>query len=502
MAIALASLGTLQAVLQRRIPAGAKPLAALHCDSRRVAAGEGFFALVGERFDGHDFIAQVLTRRPGALAVSDPATYATLAARNDLAGTALLLVRPGRESLAELAAAVYGHPSRALHLLGVTGTNGKSTVTYLVQQLCAALGRECGVIGSLGMGIGAERAPGERTTPEAPEIEAFLAQCVSRGVGTAAMEVSSIALAQRRTHGLHFHAGAFTNLTQDHLDFHGSMAQYGRDKARLFLEYPLDCAVLNLDDPVGIELFTALAAEHPRMRRLGFSCQGRPGAALAVERLQTSAGGSRGVLVVEGARCDFALPLAGHFNVSNMLAAVGLLMATGAEPVALAAALPGCTGAPGRFERVPVPGGFTAVVDYAHTPDALDNVLRAAREVATGRVLVLFGCGGERDVIKRPLMGAVAAELADVVLVTSDNPRGESPRAIIDAVLAGVPPARAGRVEAMEDRAAAIAHLLGRARPGDVVLLAGKGHEPYQEIGGKRLPFDDREQVRRWAAQQ
>ena len=501
MSIPLASLGSLKVVLQHRIPAGARPLHALHCDSRRVAAGDGFFALRGARFDGHDFIPQVLVQRPGALLVSDPAAYAALAARDELAGMALFLVRPGRESLAELAAAVYGHPSRALHLLGVTGTNGKSTVTYLVQQLSAALGQTCGVIGSLGMGVSGERTAGERTTPEATEIQAFLAACVERGVGTVAMEVSSIALAQGRTHGLHFRAAAFTNLTQDHLDFHGSMAQYGRDKARLFLEYPLNCAVLNLDDAVGAELFTALASEHPGMRRLGFSCQGRADATLAVERVQTHAAGSRGVLCVEGTRCEFALPLAGHFNVSNMLAAVGLLMATGAAPTALAAALPGCSGAPGRFERVPVPGGFTVVVDYAHTPDALDNVLRAAREVAEGRVLVLFGCGGERDAIKRPLMGAVAAQLADLVLVTSDNPRGEPPRAIIEAVLAGVPKARAGHVEALDDRAAAIAHLLGQARPGDVVLLAGKGHEPYQEIDGKRLPFDDREQVRRWAAE-
>jgi UDP-N-acetylmuramoyl-L-alanyl-D-glutamate--2,6-diaminopimelate ligase len=471
-------------------------VAELTADSRQVVPGGAFFALRGDRADGHAFVAQALAQGAGALFVSDPAVYAHLAGN---AAASCYLTAPGRPVLATLAAAIYGDPSRRLSLLGVTGTNGKTTVTHLVAQMCAAMGDGCALIGSMGMALGAERFASARTTPEAPEVARLLRHAVEQGAAWGSIEVSSIGIAQERTAGLHFRAAALTNITQDHLDFHGDMAAYRAQKFRLFREYDLGAAVVNLDVPDGQFLWDTLVRERPALPRVSFALERD-----ADVRLLDAApadGGVAGCVSLFGSAQPYRFAMPGRYNLSNLLAAMGLLLAAEQPPEAVAAAVEACQGPPGRLERIPLTGGVTALVDYAHSPDALRHVLAAARELARGRLLVAFGCGGERDRGKRPLMGAVAAEAADAVLITSDNPRGEDPARIIADVLAGVPAGARGRVRTLVDRREAIAVLLGEAEAGDVVLLAGKGHETTQTIGGDVLPFDDREEVRRWATQ-
>jgi UDP-N-acetylmuramoyl-L-alanyl-D-glutamate--2,6-diaminopimelate ligase len=483
-------------VLRSRVEAPEAELAALHHDSRRAGPETAFFAMAGAASDGHAFLDAALAAGAPALFLSDTARFDRLAAGPMPRCGGVFLVRPGRESLADAARLVYGHPSRELRLLGVTGTNGKATVTFLASQMLAALGTPCAILGSLGMRLDGQAVQDTgRTTPEAPDLQGFLRECVRRGVGAAAMEVSSIGIHQGRTHGLSFAAAAFTNLTQDHLDYHGDMAAYGAEKARLFLDYGPPCAVLNRDDAFGRALEQRLARERSGVRVLTYSLAGE--GALTAARLERTPAATRGVLRAEGGEHAFALPLPGDFNLANWLAAVGLLLALGRRPAEAAASAARCRGAPGRFERVPVPRPFTVVVDYAHTPDALETVLRTARGLAQGRVGVLFGCGGGRDRAKRPLMGAIAARLADLAVLTSDNPRGEDPEAILTEVergMSGGPPHWR-----IADRGAAIRALLEWARPGDFLLIAGKGSETTQEIAGRKLPWDDRDAVRQWA---
>jgi len=470
-------------------------LTAVQADSRRVDGRTGFYALQGLRTDGHAFLAQAAAAGAPALFVGDPVRFEALRAAPPPGVAGVFLVPPGRAALARVAALVHGAPSRRLALLGVTGTNGKTTVSHLVAHVWEALGQPCGLIGSLGMHCGEAHRSSDRTTPEAPDIEAFLGHCLELGATAAAMEVSSIGIALERTAALHFCAAAFTNLTPEHLDFHGSLDDYAAAKFRLFLEQAPPHAVVNLDDPRGPALLARLAAERPAVVRTGFSTAAGAAATLTAEAVRAGPDGMRGVLRHGSARAPFATPLVGRFNLSNLLAATGLLRAAGAELADVAAALPRAGGAPGRFERVPTGRDFLAVVDYAHTPDALENVLRCARELTRGRVLVVFGCGGERDRVKRPLMGAIAEWLADEVVLTSDNPRGEPPEAILAEIAAGM----RGAAQTIPERRAAIRHALERARPGDCVLVAGKGHETYQEVAGQRLPFDDRQVVRDWA---
>jgi UDP-N-acetylmuramoyl-L-alanyl-D-glutamate--2,6-diaminopimelate ligase len=359
-----------------------------------------------------------------------------------------------------------------------------------------AQGQPCGIVGSLGMRLGAAVDDPGRTTPEAPDVQGFLRRCVSQGVAVAAMEVSSIGLHQGRTRGLQFAAAALTNLTQDHLDYHGTMAAYAAEKARLFLEYAPTWAVLNVDDAFGRQLDERVRRERPDTAVLTYAVEGK--AALAIRGVEQSADGSRGVLHVERGAYPFTLPLPGAFNLENWLAAAGLLLAIGHSAEAIAGAAVHCRGAPGRFQRLALPHPFAVVVDYAHTPDALETVLTTARRLTRGRVAVLFGCGGERDRAKRPLMGAIAQRLAEVVVLTSDNPRGEDPEAILREIEAGM--TGSGTHQRIVERRAAIHALLDQARPGDFLLLAGKGSETYQEIAGEMRPFDDREVVRAWAA--
>ncbi len=432
-------------------------------DSRRAGPGSLFCCLPGARTDGHDH---------AAAAVGAGATSLLCERLLDVAVTQVQ-VAPGtvRPAMAKVAAAFYGHPSRDLTTVGVTGTNGKTTVTHMVRSILERAGRPTGVIGTL---------DGSRTTPEAPVLQSRLASLRDRGGEAVAIEVSSHALTAHRVDGIVFDVAAFTNLSRDHLDHHGSMEAYFEAKSVLFEPSRARTAVVFVDDPYG--------------RRL---VERRPGDVVAVARhdarhLELSVGWSR----FEWRGRPVTLPLSGAFNVDNALVAAAVAVAVGVGPDQVAEGLASLPPVPGRMEVAAPSAPFTVLVDYAHTPAGLATALESARALAgTGRVLCLFGCGGDRDPGKRPEMGAAASRGADVVVVTSDNPRSEDPDAIIDAIRAGADGPAAMVVE--PDRAAAIRTVLGLARPGDLVLLAGKGHETTQALADRDVPFDDRVEVRR-----
>jgi UDP-N-acetylmuramoyl-L-alanyl-D-glutamate--2,6-diaminopimelate ligase len=494
----LREIARLPAIAASRIASPELDLRALSADSRRVDHATAFFARKGGRVDGHAFLQEALGAGAPALFLTDPERYADWAAApaerlEGLAG--LFLARDVPHALAELAAAIYGEPARRMRLLAVTGTNGKTTVTYLAAQMLRAMGEPCAIVGSVGMLLDGEPERLGLTTPEAPELQAFLARCLGEGVSAAAMEASSIGIDRGRTHALAFRAAAFTNLSQDHLDVHGDMESYREAKFRLFTGHEVARAIVNLDDPAGRELAARLEERDSRPALLSFALD-RP-ADLGAQHPRWDAAGVETALRVRGRLYPVRAPLLGRYNLSNLLAAAGLLIASGSTPEAVARAAADTRGAPGRLERVPVPHPFTVLVDYAHTPDALENVLGAVRPLTPGTLWVVFGCGGERDRGKRPRMGAVAERLADRVVLTSDNPRGEPAAAILDAIVRGLrDPRAAARIESREE---AIRWTLDRAQPGDLVLIAGKGHETDQEIAGRRLPFSDQAVVRAWS---
>jgi UDP-N-acetylmuramoyl-L-alanyl-D-glutamate--2,6-diaminopimelate ligase len=439
---------------------GNPDVAAVTHDSRAVRPGPLFCCLPGARADGHDFAAAAVAA--GAVALL---TERLLDVRGDVAQ---VVVASARAAMPVAAAALFGHPSRALDVIGVTGTNGKTTTTFLVQAALEADGRPTRVLGTLG---------GARTTPEAPELQGFLAAARDEGASAVAMEVSSHALVQHRADAVDFAAAAFTNLSQDHLDYHGDMASYFEAKARLFEPGRARVAVVNGDDEWGRRLLERIEGDVPvRVYSLDDA-----------DGLEVGADGSTFRWRGEEVR----LQLGGRFNVSNALCAATVADALSVPASTVAAGLSSLPSVPGRFERVDAGQPFTVIVDYAHTPDGLAALLAAARETAFGgRVIAVFGAGGDRDRGKRPVMGAVVAAAADVAVLTSDNPRSEDPLAIIDEVRAGAPGAANLVVE--PDRAAAIALAVREARAGDVVVIAGKGHETGQTVGDTTVPFDDR----------
>lgn len=453
-------------------------------DSRRVSTGGCFVAVRGLRVDGHRFIPQAVQRGARAIVAEPPDPIPDQ-------DVGRILVPDSRWALPRLADAYFGHPSRALVVVGVTGTNGKTTTSYLVEALLRARGLETGVIGTIWYVVRGRVREASQTTPEALELQGLLAEMVAAGVGGVAIEVSSHALEQRRADGIAFDVAIFTNLTQDHLDFHGTMERYARAKSRLFFELlregrkPGATAVLNGDDPVG----AAWAGELPgRVLTFGLG----EGHAVRGRRYESSLDGIalEAETPIGPVRC--ASPLIGEHNVMNLLGAVAAGVALGLAPRAIATALNGVATVPGRFERVEAGQDFLVVVDYAHTPDALRRVLETARRLTPGRLGVVFGAGGDRDRGKRPIMGRLAAELAHRVWLTSDNPRSEDPGAIIEEIAAGVvPPPREGYTK-HPDRREAIREALSWGRAGDTVVIAGKGHETYQIIAGQTLPFDDR----------
>jgi UDP-N-acetylmuramoyl-L-alanyl-D-glutamate--2,6-diaminopimelate ligase len=470
-----------QATVVGTLPAGVSGIAA---DSRKVEPGDCFVAVPGFRQDARRFVPEAIQRGAAVVVVEGEPVPGL--------GVPQLVVPSARLALGRVAAAYYRHPSRAVTLVGITGTNGKTTTSYLVEALLQARGLESGVIGTIHYRFGDEMVPAGQTTPEALELEAILARMHAAGVRGVAMEVSSHALALHRVDELTFDVAVFTNLTQDHLDFHRTLDEYRRAKRRLFelldgSPKPARTAVVNGDDPSGAEMVRGLGVP---VLTFGFG----PEASVRGLEYESALGGIRLAAMTPRGRLELRSPLIGDHNVMNLLAAAGVGLALGLDPAAVARALGGVTAVPGRFEQVRAGQSFLVVVDYAHTPDALERVLATARKLTPGRLAVVFGCGGDRDRTKRPIMGDIAARLADRVWVTSDNPRSEAPEAIIDEILVGV--RRAGapdeRWVRQADRRQAIAEAVGWARPGDAVVIAGKGHETYQIIGSEVLSFDDR----------
>jgi UDP-N-acetylmuramoyl-L-alanyl-D-glutamate--2,6-diaminopimelate ligase len=468
-------------------------VSAIAYDSRAVVPGSVFVALRGAHADGTAF-ARDAVARGAAIVVSDTPAPAGVA-------VPWLQVSDARLALAALAAAFYGDPSRDLVLVGITGTNGKTTTTYLLASIFEAAGVMCGRIGTIGYRIGDHEADGARTTPEAPDLQRLLREMVIRGAGACVIEVSSHALALRRADHLRFGAAVFTNLTRDHLDFHRDMEDYFEVKRRLFELLPNGgIGVSNLDDRRGPAF--AAAAPRPVSYAIDAPADVRPtGLSLSLDGLTFDVRTPRGTLHIRS-------PLVGRPNVYNILAAVATATALELPFNAIEQGVATLTSVPGRFQLVSdATDDVRVVVDYAHTDDALKNLLETARPLASGRVVTVFGCGGDRDRTKRPLMGAVAARLSDLVIVTSDNPRSEDPARIIDEIKRGIvmPADRAPRGQplpgstpclAIVDRKAAIEKAVQDARPGDLVLVAGKGHEKTQAIGDRVLPFDDVEVAR------
>jgi UDP-N-acetylmuramoyl-L-alanyl-D-glutamate--2,6-diaminopimelate ligase len=448
--------------------AGRAEVRDLAYDANAVSPGALFFCVPGARADGHQFAGDAVSRGAVALVVE-----------REVGQPVPQLVVPNvRAAMAVAADEFFGRPSERLQVAGVTGTSGKTTTAFLLYAILDAAGRRPGLLGTIERRIGDERRPASLNTPEAIDLQRTLREMLAAGHASCAMEATSHASEQHRLDRVRFAALVFTNLTQDHLDFHGTMERYFEAKRRLFDGAP---AAVNIGDDWG----RRLACELGDPVTFGFAAD----ADVRPEELELTSEGSR----FRAAGIELRSRLRGRFNVENILGAVAAARLLEVDDEAIAAGVAALEGVPGRFEPVDEGQPFTVLVDYSHKPDALANVLHAARGLSEGRVICVFGCGGDRDRGKRPLMGRIATELADLAIVTSDNPRSEDPLAIIDDVVAGV---AAGELEIEPDRRAAIERAVSHARPGDVILIAGKGHEQGQEVNGRRLPFDDREVAR------
>ena len=469
---------------------GAVDVTSVEYDSRRVRDGSLFVAIRGFVTDGHRYVADA-AERGAAAALVEGLTGATTIPE--------FVVPDTRRALGLAAHEFFGHPSDSLAVHGITGTNGKTTTSYLIHSIMQQAGLESGVVGTLGYRMGGGAAPGSLTSPEASDLAALMASMIDAGVEALTMEVSSHALSLERTAGTRFDTATFTNLSRDHLDFHRTLDEYWESKRKLFEMLsggggkPDAAAVVNVDDPRGRELAAFLRRESA-LRLVTFGIE--QGDVRATD-IVSSVDGTSATLVTPNERFAVRIGLVSAFNVMNALAAASVAVASGIESGAIAEGLRTVTVVPGRLERVDAGQPFTALVDYAHTPDALEKALAAIRDLGPERLIVVFGCGGDRDRGKRPLMGEIASREADVAIVTSDNPRTEEPAAIIAEVLNGVRGGSGGAaVEVEPDRRAAIRRAVELADEGDVVLVAGKGHEDYQIIGTEKRHFDDREEIR------
>ncbi|HXF00840.1 MAG TPA: UDP-N-acetylmuramoyl-L-alanyl-D-glutamate--2,6-diaminopimelate ligase [Solirubrobacterales bacterium] len=468
--------------------AGAE-IGGLAYDSRTVEPGTLFFCVPGQRSDGHEFGKPAVDRGAVALVVERLLDVEATQVR----------VPDSRAAMAPIAVRYWADPTAKLQVAGITGTNGKTTTAFLVRHVLSSRGTSTGLLGTVKRIVGGVEEEVERTTPEAIDLQRTFRRMLDGGDAACAMEVSSHALALHRTAGVRFAVAVFTNLTQDHLDFHLDMEQYFLAKRELFSsperESP-QAAVLNVDDAYGKRLAAELE-ELGEPPLLTFSAGGAEGADFRAGKVSFDAAGSQFLCLGPDGEAQVRMPLPGHFNVENALAAIGACHALGVPTEEAAASLATADRVPGRFEPVDEGQPFTVLIDYAHTPDSLENVLVAARELTEERLIAVFGCGGDRDREKRPQMGNIAARLSDACVVTSDNPRSEEPGAIIGEILAGVPDSDQGEIEVEPDRRAAIALAFGAAAPGDTVVIAGKGHEQGQELaGGRKIPFDDREVAR------
>jgi UDP-N-acetylmuramoyl-L-alanyl-D-glutamate--2,6-diaminopimelate ligase len=450
-------------------------------DSRRVTTGAVFVAIHGIVTDGNEFVDQA--RKKGAIAV--------VSERPPRPGGTWVEVGDARAALALLSAAALGNPAERLSLVGVTGTNGKTTTTHLIDAVLRAAGEKVGLVGTVHYRIGERLTTAVRTTPESSDLQAMFREMVDASCRRAVLEVSSHSLDLKRVHGCRFEVAVFTNLTRDHLDFHGDMDRYFEAKRRLFdtLLREDGRAIINADDDRAGEL---RAASRAPVWTYGLD---RP-ADLRASALRLSLEGSRFTATTPVGVVEIHSPLLGRFNVSNLLGALGASLALGIPLDVAAAGLASLPGVPGRLERVNAGQDFVVIVDYAHTDDALKNLLETVRDLGPKRVITIFGCGGDRDRTKRPLMGAVASRLSDTVIVTSDNPRSEPPEAIIEEVRRGMPAGRGAEVLSVVDRREAIARALEMAHSGAAVVIAGKGHETSQTLRDRTVPFDDRQVVR------
>ena len=455
------------------------PVTRLATDSRGVQPGDVFVALPGERADARTLIPQAMAA--GAAGIIWEEKGFRWNADWDLPNLPVMNLRA---KLGLIAAHVYGEPSRHMWVAGVTGTNGKTSCSHWIAQSLTRLGRRTGVIGTLGNGFPGALESATHTTPDAVAVHRQMSELLSQGAAGVAMEVSSHGLEQGRVNGVAFAAALFTNLSRDHLDYHGTMESYGAAKARLFHWDGLQHAVINLDDGFGLELAASL--DRSRVDVLGY---GLGKGEISGHKLDLSKRGLTLEIETPWGAAVMRSQLLGGFNAANLLGVLGMLLAAGVKLDDAVRTLEQVEPVPGRLQMVRHPNKPLVVVDYAHTPDALEKVLETLRSVlaGAGRLICVFGCGGERDPGKRPLMGEVATRLADITVITSDNPRGEEPRAIVDQIVAGAH----SNYHVEIDRAAAIYLALREARPDDVVLIAGKGHEAYQEVAGRRLPFSD-----------
>ncbi len=461
-------------------------ISGLVLDSRHVRAGDAFVAIAGFGAHGLGFVEQAKAAGASVVLFDPPAPV-------ELPAPADAIAVPGlRARMGAMADEFHGHPSQAMTMVGVTGTNGKTSTVQLLTQAWHLLGITCGSIGTLGVGLYGSVEPTGFTTPLVLQTHQVLAQLRDAGARAVAMEVSSHALDQGRVDAVHYDVAVFTNLTRDHLDYHGSMDAYGAAKARLFHRAGLKAAAINLDDPFGRELIGTLSAD---VQAIGLSSTGQAGASVCAENLVLDGQGIGFDLVIDGACHPLRSPLLGRFNVDNLLAVAGALHGLGQPAATIARVLGQLQPIRGRMNRLGGQGEPTVVIDYAHTPDALLQALRSLHGHLDGRLLCVFGCGGERDTGKRPEMAAIAEEWADVVFVTDDNPRGEDGDVIVANIMAGF--RKPDQVHVQRDRAAAIGAAVAQAGPGDIVLVAGKGHEPYQEIAGIKHPFDDTEVAQR-----
>ena len=448
-------------------------------DSRKVQSGDLFMAVSGFATDGNRFI-------PAAMEKGAAVVVTAKAPEQDIP---YVVVASDRLAMAQIAANLYDHPAEKLCMIGVTGTNGKTSVTLLLKHILETVrGAKVGLIGTMQNLIGDEIVPTERTTPESPDLQNLFHRMVSAGCDYAIMEVSSHALALERVGGVHYHIAAFTNLTEDHLDFHKTMEEYCRAKAMLFTR--CDKAVVNADDT-----WNTMITADSQCPVLTTSVKGN--GELSAKNLQLLSDGIRFTALYQGAEVPVELPIPGKFTVYNALTVLGIALQLGISLEESAAALKTAQGVKGRVEVVPTPGkDYTVLIDYAHTPDGLENVLSSVKDFCQGRLIAVFGCGGDRDPAKRPIMGAIGASIADIAVITSDNPRTENPHAIIEDVLAGI--SDRSNCAVIENRIEAIHYAMDIAEKNDIIVLAGKGHETYQEIMGVKNHLDEREEVAKY----
>jgi UDP-N-acetylmuramoyl-L-alanyl-D-glutamate--2,6-diaminopimelate ligase len=477
---------------------GDAEISGLCVDSRQVQPGDAFIALVGGKQDGHAYLKQAFEREASVLIVSkrESLSPAIGGPKSEIRNSpAWAIVPDTREALWRMAQRFYGDPTRDLLTIGITGTNGKSTTTHLLQAVLNDAGYPAALLGTLGYHFGQQHRQMNFTTPEVYQLQALLAEAKAAGARAAVMEVSSHALVQKRVDGVRFDGGVFTNLTQEHLDFHGTMEAYSEAKLRFFTELAAQGgkefrSVINLDAEWG-----RWFAERARGRVLTYGTNEE--ADIRAVDVEISLSGIRFTVLNKSEQpFPVQLQLSAPFNLANGLAAAAAALSLNLPVEAIQNGLASVQHVLGRFERVPVEREYEVIVDYAHTPDAFQNLLMAARALKPARLVILFGCGGDRDPTKRPLMGRIAAELADRVILTADNPRTEDLQKILEQILTGIPQELRSRVEIEHDRSDAVRLAIQTARPGDLILLVGKGHETYQIIGHKKFPFDDRIAVR------